>query len=282
MKFDLSRAAHPALKGAVAPADGANYRRLFVPSRDIGSQGNQLLEDERRPPSIFLRFLTYVHLGIKNTHFAEALNVSSSFLYSCAFSLSAGLGVAFCFKPSVVSLTSMDGFAWVVWALMVIGEICLVLSRLMARWDFLGDAFERRHVVERGGRIGALWGMLVRRDAFGNCCQALIVCVCQLAGSVFFVIGSLAVVSRMLMHRDERERDLAIVYTIIFAFVNFSFILTSVVDTLRTKQLDSPHGWEWALELQAWRLVLLMFAMSIVTIGYCIYVHVCCDGDWAW
>lgn len=286
MKFDLSHANHPAFKSrphVPLPVAGGDYRGSLVPEAGgRSSQNDEMIKAENSEPSLALHLLVAMNLGMRNTICSESMDTASRFLYACTLVICVGLGITFIFKNNIISFTDMDWFGWLTWAVLILVELMLVLTRLLARWSFTGSAWDRRHLNGRGGRINAMWKMIMKRDAFGNCGQAFVVCTLQLAASAFSLIGALAIVSRLLLHRAESQRDMAAIWTVIFVFVVFSLVIAGVTDTVRVKEIDAQGGWRWALEFQAWRLVLLVFVLPIVSIAYIIYVHVCCSGDWLW
>jgi hypothetical protein len=166
---------------------------------------------------------------------------------------------------------------------LVLSELLLILSRLSARWTFMSrDAAARRHLGDRGLRCDSFVQMIVKRDAYGNCCQALVAVALQLAASTFACIGLLIITSRLITHRDDGDEGRQAAWTVLYVFVVAAQVVAAIADVVRVRDIDAPHGWARALEFMAWRLVMEIFVVPVISLAFVIYSHVCCDGDWLW
>ena len=265
MKFDLSTL------GAI------DEERAVLNVQPIGAKSRaQRQEDGKKKSSaLAVDFLMSVHDSLINTHCGALLDLVTRILYACSVVLSFVMCVIFFFNRSFLAWGELTWFPFVVFGFVALAEVLLVVSRLSARWTMTGDLAYK--VAERGSSCWPLVDMIMKREAFGAWWQAIIVILVQIVGSCFILLGILIIQSRMLI---DDNQSITAGFSVLFIFVIFSTILCAFVDSLRVKNIDSMDGWHVALVTLAWRLIILAFIVSVLSIVFVIFANVCCDNSW--
>ena len=219
-------------------------------------------------------------LGGESRPCARFLLFASMILYPLALVSCVAVVAFWAMDRDLLVISNIDWFGWIVFGAFCVTELLLFVSRLLARWDFLGPNSQR--VVERSNSLSALWGMIINRDAFGGWHQAFIVIVFQMVGSGCFSLAILVLMSQML--DDELDPNISMVYTSLYIFLVFSLCVTGVSDSLRITEytLEENMGWSVALELTAWRVLILITVCPWLWGGFGFYSNICCAGDFRW
>ena len=176
--------------------------------------------------------------------------------------------------PNLLILHRADWMLWIVWGVFVVTWVMVFVSRLIARWKYVGakgshPAFEGLH-----GALLALW----HRYPFGSGAQAAFVIIAMLGMGVLHLFGLLVVMHQANFEYDAFRYDLKPVWSAAFVFLALAHCVTVAADTLTLHQLDG-QGWYYAVRLSAYAAILSTTSLPILSVVFVFYTNLCCEGD---
>jgi hypothetical protein len=71
-------------------------------------------------------------------------------------------------------------------------------------------------------------------------------------------------------------------WTVVYLFVTFGLIWASFLDPSRLGDRvgDIATVSTWAVEFEAWRVLILCLIMPIIGFAFGLYANLCCEGKW--
>ena len=276
LKFDLSALAPEALEvdraptrsRAVAGVGALDGDFWFPEVKERGAPAiDYIVRAMYESPTPWTSYCTEIRkYFLRHPTRAWALKHATWILYALSMLVLVAITVfIFGFRRSLLSLGSMDAYAWSTFAVIGFGEFVLVAARFFGRWTFCGD--QKHTLGDRGRRIGALWGMIKRRDAFGNGIQAFVVVSLQLVGSAAQMAGLLLCMEEMMEPDDDRQA-LVPGWTIVFSYVMFAQYSCAMLDVERLVELDAPGAINVPLELSTFRVLWMTTVVPLFSIGF--------------
>lgn len=205
-------------------------------------------------------------------------NNGSRFLYITAVTMCASLSIVTFAVPKLFDPEVVDWFGWFNFGIVAFTELLFIASRVLGRcWQFK----EPRHDT---AQIAECLQSLFRRTPFGQSWVAVSVTILNVVFSILFLFGFLVIHVQMLVDQNldeelsfvqiEYRRTWTTLWTLAYAFVIFALAWSASLDPSRFGDLREVNA--LVVEMDAWRILLLVVCMPITGVGFAMYCSVCC------
>ena len=239
----------------------------------------ELAKAETYEPTLPVHCLVCLNLNLRGNRCIHVLDAMTRILYAVALMAACAFAVLFFIKRNLLDLRWMDFYGFITWALFIICEFLLLLSRTFGRWSKIHNP-TKTHDEDSCTR---LMRMIFQRDAYNNWVQYAILVVLQVIVSGLSTLGLLVLIANIQRDSDEEQfgvDGLSVMWSVMFGFIAFTYSLAALCDAVRVREIDSQRGWWYALEFTSWRVVLMTTAVPLLSIFLIVESHVCCPGPW--
>lgn len=215
----------------------------------------------------------------------------SRFVYIFSWLLCAGSAAMAFLEPRLFLLSALDLFAWTVWSLFACSEVLLAWMRIENRLQFESyqDSTPSDFVVA-----------IVHRRPFKNLAEAYAATSWNVAASCVSLIGVLTIQIQMIADdgnlvavAPENRRVWRVAFSVVFLAVVFGFIYAACMDPARTRRdtvaclpEKTTTITSCAIQLVAWRTLVLVLLTSCLSVAFVAYASLCCNSDiaivWQW
>jgi len=176
--------------------------------------------------------------------------------------------------PNLLVLHRADWFLWITWGAFFVTWLMVFVSRMIARWTYVGAKGTPAAYSGLRGALVALW----HRYPFGSCVQAIFVMIALFGMGALQMLGLLLVMHQANFEYDAFRYDLKAVWSVAFVVLALAHCVTVAADTLTLRQMEG-EGWHHAVALSSYAAVLSTTSLPILSLFWVFYTNLCCEGD---